>query len=207
MLIRLLVVDDHPVVRSGLVAIIGRQPGMEVAAQAVDGFDAVEKYFSIRPNVCLMDLSMPGMDGWDAMAVIRARDPRAKIIAVSSFGGDEDIHRALAQGASGYLFKDATESEIAAAVRAVATGLRHLPPGAAQVLSKRLAYHELSERELEVIEMAARGLSNKDIASQLSITESTIKGHMSRILTKLDATDRTGAVRIAIERGLIRIRR
>ena len=207
MLIRLLVVDDHPVVRSGLVAIIGRQPGMEVAAQAVDGFDAVEKYFSIRPNVCLMDLSMPGMDGWDAMAVIRARDPRAKIIAVSSFGGDEDIHRALAQGASGYLFKDATESEIAAAVRAVATGLRHLPPGVAQVLSKRLAYHELSERELEVIEMAARGLSNKDIASQLSITESTIKAHMSRILTKLDATDRTGAVRIAIERGLIRIRR
>jgi DNA-binding NarL/FixJ family response regulator len=203
--IRVLLADDHTIVRNGMSAILSRQPDIEVAGLASNGFEAVDRYVALRPNLTLMDLSMPGMDGWDAISAIRDRDPRAQLLALSGFGGDEDIYRALAAGARGYLLKDASEIEILTAVRAVAAGARHIPARIAQTLSGRVSYEPLTSREIEILRCVARGLSNKEIAHLSSVTESTVKGHLNSILSKLGANDRTGAVTLALQRGLFRL--
>lgn len=204
-MIRLLVVDDHPVVREGLVAILNRQPDLTVAAEAANGAQAVERYFAVAPDAVLMDLNLPGMDGWTAMAAIRARDPNARIVAISSFGGDQDIHRAIRSGARGYLMKDADAAEIAAAVRAVAQGQRYVPPAAAAALATAVEYEPLSERECQILRRIAGGGSNKEIGAALSLAESTVKWHINSILSKLRVDDRTAAVTLALERGILHL--
>jgi two-component system NarL family response regulator len=204
-MIRLLVVDDHPVVREGLVSILNRQPDMTVAGEAASGALAVEKYFDTLPDAVLMDLNLPGMDGWTAMSSIRARDANARIVAISSFGGDEDIHRALRSGAKGYVMKDADAAEIAEAVRAVSHGRRYVPATVAAALAAGVEYQSLSERERQILKRIARGNSNKEIGAALSLAESTVKWHINSILSKLRVDDRTAAVTLAIERGILHL--
>lgn len=204
-MIRLLVVDDHPVVREGLVAILNRQPDMTVAGEAGDGATAVAQYAALSPDVVLIDLNLPVMDGWSTMAAIRARDPKARFVAISSFSGDEDIDRALRSGAKGYVLKDSDAAEIAAAVRAVSQGQRYVPASAAAALAARVEYEPLSERECQVLRLIARGASNKEIGAALSLAESTVKWHVNSILSKLRVDDRTAAVVLALERGLLHL--
>jgi len=203
--IRVVVVDDHLIVREGLTSILNRQPGIIVAATADDGQEAVEKYFDLSPDVVLMDLNLPIMDGWASMAAIRARDPNARIVAISSFGGDQDIQRALRSGASGYLLKDSDAEEIVAAVRAVNRGLRYVSPEPAAALAAGIAYEPLSARECQVLELVARGHSNKEIGAALTLSDSTVKWHITAILSKLRVDDRTAAVTLAIERGILHL--
>jgi two-component system NarL family response regulator len=202
--IRVLLVDDHPIVRSGMVALLLRHD-MALAGEAANGMEAVALYRETAPDVTLMDLGLPLMDGWEAMARIRQYDPAARIVALSSFGGDEDIHRAIVAGARGYLLKDAPEQDVADAIRAVHAGLRRFGTGVADTLASRADYEALSPREAEVLREIARGKSNKEVAGDLGLTESTVKSHVNSILSKLGAGDRTGAVTLAIQRGLIHL--
>lgn len=204
MKIRVLLVDDHPVVLSGLAAILCAQPDIEVCGQARSGDEALATLERVAVDVILMDLHMPGMDGWTAMERIRERWKSIRVIAISSFLGDEDVHRALAAGARGYLPKDAGASEITAAVRTVHRGLRSISADAASALASRIDYEELSARELEVLQAMAHGRSNKEIATEIGVTESTVKQHVGSILSKLGVEDRTSAVVRGLERGLIR---
>ena len=200
--IRVLLVDDHPVVRSGLAAIL-QTAGITVAAQAATGKEAIERYFECAPDVVLMDLKLPDLDGWTAISAIRARDANARVIAISSFSGDEDIHRALRSGAKGYLMKDADAAEIVSAVRTVQEGLRYVPPAAAAALAARMAYEPLSERERGILKLIARGNNNREIGAALGLSESTVKWHINSLLSKLGVDDRTAAVTVARERGIL----
>ncbi|MBI3209258.1 MAG: response regulator transcription factor [Candidatus Solibacter usitatus] len=202
---RILVVDDHPVVRSGLVSILLRQPDFQVAGEAADGLTAVAEYQRLKPHVVVLDLSLPGLDGWQALARIRELDPAARVLVISTFGGDEDVHRALEAGAKGYLLKESTEDEIVGAVRAVTEGRTRVSGAAAESMAERMKYSPLTKRELEVLEGMARGQSNKEIGWKMGVTESTIKGHVANIMSKLGVDDRTLAVTLAIQRGLIRL--
>jgi two-component system, NarL family, response regulator len=202
--IRVLLVDDHPVVRSGLLAIL-QSGGITVAAQAATGKEAIDRYFECSPDVVLMDLKLPDLDGWTAISAIRARDANARVIAISSFSGDEDIHRALRSGAKGYLMKDADASEIVSAVRAVYEGLRYVPPAAAAALASRMAYETLSERECQILKLIARGNNNREIGAALGVSESTVKWHINSLLSKLGVDDRTAAVTVARERGILHL--
>lgn len=203
--IGVLIVDDHPAVRSGLAAFIGYQPDMLVVGEAATGDAAVELYLACSPDVTLMDLSLRGMDGWTAIANIRRHDPNARILAISSLAGDEDVHRALKSGASGYVMKDAEATEIVAAILAVMAGQRYIPLGPANALAARLEYEPLTVRETQILERLARGASNKEIGESLSLAENTVKWHVKTILSKLRAGDRTAAVTVAVRRGLIRL--
>ncbi|MBL8229543.1 MAG: response regulator transcription factor [Bryobacterales bacterium] len=204
MKIRVLLVDDHPVVLSGLAAILCAQPDIEVCGEARSGDAALAVLERVEVDVVLLDLHMPGMDGWSAMEQIREKWKSVRVIAISSFLGDEDVHRALAAGAKGYLPKDSDASEITAAVRTVHRGLRSISADAASALASRIDYEELSAREMEVLQAIAHGRSNKEIAAEIGVTESTVKQHVGSILSKLGVEDRTGAVVLAMERGLIR---
>ncbi len=203
--IRVLVVDDHAIVRSGLVSILTRYPGLLLAGEASDGERAIEVYARLRPDVTLMDLALPGIDGWHAIARIRERDPNARIIAMSTFAGDHDVERALKAGARGYLLKDADEEEIVDAIRAVHQGLRRLGQDVGEILAAGADFQPLSEREIVVLQLIAEGKSNKEIAAEHRIVESTVKGHVNSILSKLGVDDRTAAVTLAISRGIIRL--
>jgi two-component system NarL family response regulator len=203
--IRVLVVDDHPVVRDGLKALLGAAPDIEVVGEAGDGRAAIAAWREHEPDVALMDLRMPGMDGSDAIAAILRTAPDARIIVLTTFAGDEEIHRALALGARAYLLKDAFGEEIIAAVRAVHAGRRHVPPVVATRLAERPIGRDLTLREVEVLELIARGNSNREIGVELSIAEGTVKAHVNSILGKLAAQDRTEAAMIALKRGIIRL--
>lgn len=205
--LRIMVVDDHPVMRSGYVMVLRAAEGMTVVGEAADGEAAVAEYSRLRPDVLVLDLSLPKLDGWQVLARVRAIDPHARVLVVSAFGGDEDVHRALSAGALGYLLKESTADEIVAAVRAVARSGRRLSAGAAEALAERANYTALTEREAEVLRAMARGESNKEIGVTIGVSENTVKGYVSNVLDKLGVTDRTAAVSLALERGLLHLPR
>lgn len=205
--IRIVLADDHPVVRDGLRAMLATQPDFEVVGEATSGIEAIELTLQLHPDVVLMDLRMPRVDGATAIARVRAHDPQARIVALTTFDTDADIARAVEAGATGYLLKDTPREELFTAIRAAARGESMLSPTvAARVLVRmRAPSHEiLSGREIEVL-AAARGLANKAIAKHLHISEATVKTHLLHIFDKLGASDRTAAVTLALERGIIRL--
>jgi DNA-binding NarL/FixJ family response regulator len=201
--IRVLVVDDHPVLRDGIAAIVGGQPDMTIAGEAANGMEAIERYSALRPDVTLMDLQMPGMEGTDAIRLIRKEFPRARIVVLSTYAGDVEVQRALEAGASGYLLKSGPRAELLDAIRAVHAGRRCIPPAIAVEIAEHLGDDTLTERELEVLQKVAAGRSNKIAADELRISEETVKTHIKKILAKLAASDRTHAVTIAMKRGIL----
>jgi two-component system, NarL family, response regulator len=203
--IKILIADDHPVVRDGLAMLINNRPDMTVVGEAANGRKAVELYSEHKPDLVLMDLRMPEMDGVDAIIAIRREYPAARIIVVTTFDTDEDIFRALQAGARGYILKDAPHEEMLACLRSVYSGKKFIPPAIAAKLSDRMNLDVLTAREIEVLRLTAEGKSNKETAEALFITEGTVKTHLNTIMRKLDAADRTQAVTIAIKRGIIRM--
>ena len=207
-IVRLLIVDDHPVVRSGLQGMLASQPDFEVVGEAHDGKQGVELAQKLKPDVTLMDLRMPEMDGVEAIGRIKAKRPDAQILVLTTYESDADVLRAIEKGASGYLLKDAPREDLYAAIRAVAQGTSPLAPAVAARLMSRLrgpADKALSNREIEVLELVARGTSNKGIGKELWISETTVKTHMLHVFEKLGVTDRTAAVTVALKRGIIRL--
>jgi two-component system NarL family response regulator len=203
--VRILIADDHPVVREGLVALINRRPDMVVVAEVSNGREAVEQFLHHRPDVALLDLRMPEMDGVEAIAAIRQKIPTARLIVLTTFDEDEDIYRGLRAGAKAYLLKDAPRDELLKCIRAVHEGQTVIPPSIAAKLADRLTTSGLTRREIQVLQFVADGNGNKEIAVALSISEGTVKTHVSSILAKLDAADRTQAVTIALRRGILRL--
>lgn len=202
-MIRILIADDHPVVREGLTAIIERQPDMTVVAEAENGRRAVELALAHEPDVILMDLRMPELSGVEAIARVHARLPGCGLIVPTTYDGDQDIVRALQAGARAYLLKDTFRAELLAAIRAVHSGERRIPPAVARRLAEHVANPGLTPRELEVLRLMAAGHSNRQIARALFVTESTVKGHVNNILGKLGVRHRTHAVTLALKRGII----
>ena len=203
--ITILTVDDHPLIRDGLAAVIGREPDMRVVAEASDGEEALEQYRAHQPSVVLMDLRLPVMDGVEAIQAIRAESPGARIIALTTYEGDEDIYQALAAGASGYLLKDMLRTELIEVIRKVHQGFRGIPPAVAAKLAVHTPRIGLTPRELEVLRLMAEGKSNPEIAADLGRAEGTMKIHVQNILQKLGAADRTQAVTLALRRGIIHL--
>jgi len=201
--IRILVVEDHTVVRDGLVAIIKQEGDLDVVAETGDGRLAVEFWKQQRPDITLMDLKMPGMDGVDAIYEIRAVDPNARIIVLTTFDGDEDIYRGLRAGAKSYLLKDVRREELFQCIREVHAGKTVVPAAIAAKLACRLPSEELSPRELEVLGLLSEGKPNKLIATAMSITEVTVKSHVQSIFRKLNVLSRTEAIAVANRRGLL----
>jgi DNA-binding NarL/FixJ family response regulator len=201
--IRVLAADDHPLVRAGLAAVVGAEPDMELVGEAATGHDAVALYRDRRPDVVLMDLRMPGMDGLAATRAILSEFPAARIVVLTTYDGDEDIHRALEAGARGYLLKDMLRTAVINTIRAVHRGQKVIPPEIAERLAEFVPRIRLSERELEVLALAAKGLSNKEIARVLGRAEETVKVHLKNIFDKLGVEDRTEAVTTALQRGIL----
>ena len=201
--IRILIADDHLVVRIGLRSMIDTQPDMNVIAEAANGREAVALFRDHQPDVTLIDLRMPVMGGVEAVGVIHAEFPDARIIVLTTYDGDENIYRALQGGARAYLLKDIPREEFLDDIRAVYQGQYCIPPAVAARLAQRIPGPELSARELEVLKLIVEGMSNKEIASALSITVSTVKNHVNSILSKLNVKDRTQAATTALRRGIV----
>jgi DNA-binding NarL/FixJ family response regulator len=201
--IRILVVDDHPVLRQGIVAIVGDQGDLQVVAQASNGREAIQQFRAHLPDVTLMDLQMPEMDGLDAMSTIRAEFPDARFIVLTTYKGDVQVLRALKAGARGYLLKNLLHKDLLETIRAVHAGKKALSPEASYELAEHATDDQLTAGEVEVLKLIARGNANKQIAAQLSITEETVKGRVKNILSKLGANDRTHAAMIGLKRGII----
>lgn len=200
---RIMIVEDHFVVRVGLAAIINSQPDMITVAEAGNGRQAVELYEQHKPDVTLMDLRIPGLNGIEAITTIIEKSPRARIIVLSTYGGDEDIFRALQAGARAYLLKDVKGQDLLATIRAVHAGQRPLTPEIASRLAERIHRTELSPRELEILKLIAKGRANKEIATSLAISEGTVRVHASNIFAKLGCNDRAQAVAEAFQHGII----
>jgi two-component system, NarL family, response regulator len=203
--IRLLLADDHPVVRAGLVALISRRPDMEVIAEANTGREALGQFLRHSPDVSLVDLRMPDMDGVDAILAIRVRVPDARIILLTTYDGDDDIYRGLRAGAKAYMLKDAPPEELVEGIRAVYEGRTWLPQRVAAKLATRVSGAALTSRELEVLRLVVAGKINKEIGDDLGVTEGTVKVHVNHILAKLGVSGRTEAVSVALKRGLVRL--
>jgi DNA-binding NarL/FixJ family response regulator len=203
--IRILIVEDHQVVRQGFVALLRMVGGMDVIAEASSGAQAVELYRLHKPDVTLMDLRMPGMGGVETITAIRDEFPDARVIVLTTFDGDEDIYRAIQAGARGYLLKGMSIDELVEAIQTVHRGRSKIPAAIAERLAERLSGNALTERETEVLKTIALGKSNKEIASALFISEATVKTHINNLLSKLGATDRTQAARIALQRGIVHL--
>jgi DNA-binding NarL/FixJ family response regulator len=203
--IRVLVADDHPVVRNGLAGVIAQQPELELVADAANGREALERFREHRPDVALMDLRMPDMDGVAAIRAIRAEFPDARILALTTYEGDVDIHRALEAGARGYLLKDMLLTDVLSAIRAVHRGERVIPIAVAARLAEFTPRTDLTEREVEVLQLVARGLSNRDVAGVIGRTDETVKVHLKNIFAKLGVADRTEAVTLAYSRGILHL--
>jgi DNA-binding NarL/FixJ family response regulator len=201
--IKILTVDDHPILREGIASIIQGEKDMVVVGEASNGREAIKVFRSKRPDVTLMDLQMPELNGIAAIATIRQEHPQARIIALTTYEGDVLTRRALKAGATGYILKDMIRTELLEAIRAVHLGRKYIPQKIAAELLEHYAEDDLSEREIEVLREVARGTSNKIIASHLSISEATVKAHIKNILLKLGASDRTHAVNIAMTRGFL----
>ncbi len=206
--VRVLIADDHPVVRSGIKGMLEPDPGFDIVGEAASGPEAVALSLREHPDVVLMDLQMPGLDGASATAQIKAQRPQTQVLVLTTYGTDADIVRAIDAGAVGYLLKDLPHEEIARAVRAAARGETTLAPAIARRLMQRVrapASDALSAREIEVLQLASRGLSNSEIAKELFVSASTAKAHLVHIYSKLGVNDRTAAVTTALERGIIRL--
>ena len=202
-LIRILAVDDHPMLREGIASLVSSQSDMELVAEASTGREALEQFRKHRPNLTLMDLQMPDMDGIEAMVAIRSESPEARIIVLTTYKGDVKILRALKAGARAFLLKGLLQKELLETIRAVHAGQRRIPPEVAAELADHAIDDALTTREIDVLRLIAGGNTNKLIADQLSITEETVKGYVKNILSKLGASDRTHAVTIALKRGII----
>jgi len=203
--INVMIVDDHFVMRIGFKTTINMQPDMQVVAEASTGNEALDVYRRHQPDVVLMDLRLPGMSGFEAIAALIGEFPSAQAIAISTYEGEEDIYRALQLGARTYLPKSILEKELAEAIRAIHSGGSYVPPLVAARLAERTHHRELSEREIEVLQRIVKGLSNKEIAGHLFISEATVKLHVGNILTKLGVQDRTQASTMAIQRGIVHL--
>ena len=203
--IRILVADDHYVVRMGVTAILNNEPDMEVIAEAANGTQAVEQFVRHHPDLTLLDSRMPLKSGVQAAREIRQHRSTARILMLTAFDGDEDIHKAIAAGAQGYVLKSSTGVQLVPAVRAVAAGKEWIPPEVASRLARRKDFEPLTPRELEVLHELAKGLANKQIADVMNISQYTTKGYLKNILTKLRVADRTEAVTVALQRGLIHL--
>jgi DNA-binding NarL/FixJ family response regulator len=203
--IRIALVDDHPLLRQGIAALLADQTDLQLIAQASNGLEAVEQFRVHRPDVTLMDLQMPGMNGIDAMIAIRGEFPEARFIVLTTYTGDVQIVRALKAGARAYLLKSLLHRELLETIRAVHAGQKRIPPEVAAELADHAADDSLTPREIEVLRLIAAGNANKLVADHLSITEETVKAHVKNILSKLDANDRTHAVTIGLKRGIIEL--
>lgn len=204
--IRVMCVDDHRIVREGISVIIDREPDMSVVGTASTGEEAVDVFKRKRPDVTLMDLQLPRMTGLEAIREIRQDDPAARIIVLTMYQGDEDIHRALAAGAATYLLKDTLSDDLIRFVREVHSGRRPLRPEVRAALDERASAPTLTPREIQVMELVAEGRRNKEIASSLAISEETVQVHLRNIFAKLKVSERTAALNVAIRRGIVHIR-
>ena len=203
--IRILTVDDHPLMREGIAAMIKSQADMLLVAEAGDGRDAIQTFREHQPDVTLMDIRLPGMSGIDTLIAIRSEFPEARILMLTTFEGDVEIQRALRAGARGYMLKSMPPGELLAGIREVHAGRKRIPPEVAAQLAEHMGEEALTTRELEVLQQVAGGNRNRDIAGRLFIAEETVKVHVKHIMEKLGARDRTEAVAIALRRGIIRL--
>ena len=203
--IRILAVDDHALLREGIAAIVGNQADMELVAEGVNGLEAVELFRRHQPDVTLMDLQMPEMNGIDALSAIRGEFPEARIIVLTTYTGDVQVFRALRAGARAYLLKGLLRKELIETIRAVHAGQKRLAPEIAAEIAEHAIDEGLTPREIDVLRLIAGGNANKEIAAQLSLTEETVKGHVKNILAKLGAKDRTHAVTIGLKRGIFEL--
>ena len=203
--IRVLTVDDHPILREGIAAILAAESDIAVIAEATNGREAVEQFRAHRPDIVLMDLQMPQMSGMDAIATIRSDFPNARIIVLTTYGGDVQAARAIKAGASGYPLKSMVRKELVETIRCVHSGRKRIPPEIAVSMAEHHTDDALTEREIEVLRQIAAGNANKAIADNLAISEQTVKAHVRNILSKLAANDRTHAVTIGLKRGIIEI--
>ncbi|MGE7992677.1 response regulator transcription factor [Pseudomonas sp. NPDC089554] len=201
--IRVMVADDHPLLREGIAAVLESQPDIELVAQATNGCEAVQLFRMLRPDVTLMDLQMPLLDGIQAIQAIRSDFPEARIAILTTYRGDVRAMQAIQAGAFGYLLKSSLRKELLEAIRAIAAGKRHVPMEIASELLGQLGQESLTPREIQVLQCVAMGRPNKQIAQELAISEDTIKGHLRSIMDKLGANNRTHAVTLAIQRGII----
>ena len=204
-MIRILIADDHELFRQGLRVVLDLRPDFEVVAEASNVAETIAAHAVHQPDLILLDLQMPDGTGIDALTTIRSAQSDARVLMLTTYDGDEDIHRAMAAGASGYLLKSIPSIQLEAAVRAVIEGRQYLPPAVAERLAERAAFQALTARELEVLALIVRGLSNKDIASVLAANEFTIKAHVRNILAKLGVESRTEAAILAVQRGLVQM--
>lgn len=203
--IRILVVDDHPLLREGIAAVVAAEADMTICGEAADGYEAVAGFRTQRPDIVLMDLQMPRMNGVDAIGQIRREFPQARIVVLTTYSGDAQALRALEAGASGYLLKGSLHRELVDAIRDVHQGQRRIPAEVATCIAEHVADDALSLREMQVLGCVAGGHANKAVARQLGISEETVKAHMKSILGKLAARDRTHAVTIALRRGILEL--
>jgi len=201
--IKVLAVDDHPLLREGIAAVLNGEQDIELVAEAVNGREAIELFRQHRPDITLMDLQMPDMNGIETIIAIRSEFPNARFVVLTTYQGDVQAVRALKAGASGYLLKSMLRKDLLDTIRVVHAGRRRIPPEIATELADHIAEDTLTDREIEVLRRVANGNSNKIIGAQLNVSEATIKGHLKSILAKLGANDRTHAVTIAIRRGFI----
>jgi DNA-binding NarL/FixJ family response regulator len=202
-LIRILTVDDHPLLRKGIAALVNAEPDLKLVAEASNGKEAIDAFRSHHPDVTLMDLQMPEVDGLEAIEAIRREYPKARVIVLTTYSGDMQVLRALKAGARGYILKGHVHKELLDTIRAVHAGQKRIPPEIAAELADHATDDELTEREIDVLRLIASGNSNKLIADQLSIGEATVKSHVTNILSKLSANDRAHAVTIGLRRGII----
>ncbi len=203
--IRILIADDHPVVREGLAVLINRSPDMRVVAEAADGQQSVQQFFRYRPDVLLLDLRIPILNGLEVLRSIIPKEPKAKVIILSTYNLDEDVYQAFKAGAKAYLLKDSPREELLESIRSVYTGQIQMSPKAATGLATGLSQSRLTKRETEIVQMMAAGKSNKEIAGALGPTEGTVKIHVGHILKKLGVAGRTEAIRMALERGIVHL--
>ena len=203
--IRIMTVDDHPLLRQGIATLLDAEEDMELVAEACDGEEAIAQFRRHRPDVTLMDIQMPNVNGVEAISRIRSEFPDAKIIVLSTYAGDVQVLRAIKAGARGYLLKGNVRTELLEAIRTVHAGRKRIPPEIAAVLADHAADDQLSSREIDVLRLIGAGNANKQIADKLAIAETTVKNHISNILSKLGANDRSHAVTIALKRGIIEL--
>lgn len=203
--IRIVIVDDHPVVREGWAAMLNRREDMDVVGEGGNGVEGLALYQDLTPDVMLVDLRMPEMSGVELIEAVIKVDADARLIVLTTYDGDEDIYRALQAGAKAYLLKDTSRAELLETIRMVHSGRKHIPSHIAEKLSNRMMTEALTTREIEVLELVAKGYNNRRIGETLFIAEGTVKAHINRILGKLNANDRTQAVTIALEKGILHL--